>query len=174
MASRHFSPNNRKPLGRPFRDGSLLSRADTDVRADIEKGFLSLETVLPSLTSPGIFLSAAATGLTTGNATLTAEQQFAGVASITPNADPNTLTSRTAALTVADVASKTGRDAIVGDSFDLTLLNLHASNELVVAGGTGVTLVGSNTIAGASSGTFRFRLTNVGSGTEAATLTRIV
>lgn len=95
----------------------------------------------------------------TATATLTDAQMLGGILEATPGAIV-TYTTRTgtqieAALLAAGIATD--------DAFDLTIINLGAATEIItLAGGTGVSIVGSATIddPGAdinSSGTFRFR-----------------
>lgn len=94
----------------------------------------------------------------TASATLTAVQMLGGILEATPTAAV-TYTTITGTLLEAALPSGIAND----DSFELTIINLGGvGNIITLAGGTGVTIVGSATVddAGAditSSGTFRFR-----------------
>lgn len=94
----------------------------------------------------------------TGTATLTAVQMLGGIIEATPTAVA-TYTTLTGTLLEAALPSGIVND----DSFDLTIINLGGAGDIItMAGGTGVTFVGSLLIDDAgiditSSATFRFR-----------------
>lgn len=94
----------------------------------------------------------------TGTVTLTAAQMLGGIIEATPIAAA-TYTTLTGTLLEAALPSGIVND----DSFELTIINLGGAGFIItLAGGAGVTIVGSATVddAGAditSSGTFRFR-----------------
>lgn len=82
--------------------------------------------------------------------TLTAAQCIESIVTVTPTA-ARTYTTATAALILAEL----GINNKVGQTFEITFVNLAASTyALTVAGGTNVTVSGSATVAAASSGTF--------------------
>lgn len=96
----------------------------------------------------------------TGTVTLTAAQMLGGIIEATPTATA-TYTTLTGTLLEAALPSGIAND----DSFELTIINLGGAGFIItMAGGTGVTFVGSVLIDDAgvditSSGTFRFRRT---------------
>jgi hypothetical protein len=82
--------------------------------------------------------------------TLTAAQCIESIVTVTPTA-ARTYTTATAALILAEL----GINNKVGQTFEITFVNLAASTyALTVAGGTSVTLSGSATVSAASSATF--------------------
>jgi len=83
-------------------------------------------------------------------ATLTAAQLLESkLFTQTPTA-ARTLTTATAPLIVAGLA-----DEVAGTSFEFTIVNkAAATHAITLAGGTDVTIVGSATVAAATSGTF--------------------
>jgi hypothetical protein len=119
-------------------------------------GSVSLE-----VTSAPVVLPAAA------NTTATAAQCANGTFDNSAATGVNTLTTPTAALLVAYL-----KGSLVGSTFDFNVVG-DAGSALTVAAGTGGTLVGNNSVVAGSSATYRVRLTNVSSGTEAYTLTRV-
>ena len=95
----------------------------------------------------------------TTTATLTAAQVTGGMLVGSPGTSAATYTTPTAAAIDAVLVN-----AKVGSTFDLTIVNLGTSSGVItLAGGTGVTLVGTATFAvtgsAGSSGIFRFRKT---------------
>lgn len=113
------------------------------------------------LTSAPVALPAAA------NTTATAAQCVNGTFDNSAASGVNILTMPTAALLVAYL-----RGCLVGSTFDTVVVGDAGSN-LTVAVGTGGTLVGNASVVSGTSGVYRTRLTNVSSGTEAYTLTRV-
>lgn len=97
----------------------------------------------------------------TNTATLTAAQMIGGVLVATP-ASASTYTTPTGTLLEAALPE----GIAVNDCFDLIIINLGGIGDIItLAGGTGVSIVGSATVddAGAdvnSSGIFRFRRTD--------------
>ena len=91
----------------------------------------------------------------TGDATLTVAQVAGGIISCNKGSDAGlTVTTPTAALLDAAFPSMK-----VGSTFELTITNNNnsgASSTVTFAGGTGVTLVGSPTVARYGGATFRF------------------
>ena len=95
----------------------------------------------------------------TSTATLTAAQVTGGMLVGSPGTSAATYTTPTAAAIDAVLVN-----AKVGSTFDLTIVNLGTSSGVItLAGGTGVTLVGTATVAvtasAGSSGIWRFRKT---------------
>lgn len=113
------------------------------------------------LTKPPVVLPAAA------NTTATPSQCVNGTFDNTAATGVNILTTPTAALLVAYL-----KGCLVGSTFDFVVVGDAGSN-LTVAVGSGGTLVGNATVVSGSSARYRVRLTNVSSGTEAYTLTRV-
>lgn len=101
------------------------------------------------------------------NTTLTAATVLDAVLDNSAATAVNTVTLPTAALLVAGLSG-----AIVGSSFCFNVVGDAGSN-LNVAPGTGGTLSGSGVVLAATSAKYQVRLTNVSSGTEAYTLTRL-
>ena len=100
------------------------------------------------------------------NATLTADQLInKGIFKITPTAN-RTLTTDTAANIVAAIDN-----CQAGMSFDFVLIVL-AGFDVTVSGGTGVTVVGDNTVNNESA-IFKAVITSCASGGEAVTVYRI-
>lgn len=86
--------------------------------------------------------------------TLTAVQSIGSVVTVTPTTG-RTYTTATAAAIISEL----GANGRVGQSFELTLVNLaSATHAITFAGGTGVTITGNATIAAASSATFVARV----------------
>ena len=103
--------------------------------------------------------------LSNADATLTAAQmEDSGIFKITPTT-ARTLTTDTAAALVAGIPG-----AVVGTWFDITIAVL-AAFAVTLAGGSGVTIVGS-AVGNDASASFRVLLTNVTSGSEAVTIYR--
>lgn len=109
--------------------------------------------------------TAAVTG-TTG-ATLTAAQLLSGVILRSGPTAGYADTFPTAALIKAALSG-----AEVGMGFEFTIVNTVAFANTVAAG-TGITLAGTTAISASKSRRYLCTLTNVGSGTEAATITGI-
>ena len=91
-----------------------------------------------------------------GNAdtTLTAAQSVESLITVTPT------TGRTyTTATAAEIISELGDSAMVGQCFEVTIVNLAgATHAITFAGGTSVTVTGSATVAAASSATFVGRM----------------
>lgn len=87
--------------------------------------------------------------------TLTAAQSIESLITVTPTAG-RTYTTATA----ADIISELGDSAMVGQCFEITIVNLAgATHAITFAGGGGsVSVVGSATVAAASSATFVGRM----------------
>ena len=82
--------------------------------------------------------------------TLTAAQSIESIVTVTPTA-ARTYTTATAALILAEL----GINNKVGQTFEITFVNLAAATHaLTVAGGTSVTVSGSATVSAATSATF--------------------
>jgi hypothetical protein len=127
----------------------------------------------------GLYKAPAPVALTDASVTLTATQLLTGLLRGVPTATDKTLTLPTAALLVAALPG-----VEVGDCFEYTVVNDGVGDgiDFIVAIGSGVTNVGFMSVvdtstaednAGSGSGRFRIRFTNVSSGTEACTNTRI-
>lgn len=108
------------------------------------------------------------TAATDAATTLTADQVTHGIVTMTPGAARN-LTTPTAAAIVAAVP-----EPRIGTCFELTVINAAAATHAItLVAGDSVTLggvAGMATIAAASSATYLFRITNVG--TPAVTVYR--
>ena len=86
--------------------------------------------------------------------TLSAAQSIESIVTVTPTTG-RTYTSATA----ADIISELGNSAKVGQCFELTIVNLAgATHAVTFAGGTGVTVTGSASVAAASSATYVGRM----------------
>lgn len=112
-----------------------------------------------------------ATTFADANATVTVAQLGTGSFVMTPTVAGRTLTLPTA-------ASVAGYLQQVGESMNFSVVNLGATGDtVVIAAGTGGTLVGNNTVGPAAtasgSGIFTVVMTNVTSGSQAYTVTRI-
>jgi hypothetical protein len=88
-----------------------------------------------------------------GNAdtTLTAAQSVESLITVTPS------TGRTyTTATAAEIISELGDSAMVGQCFEVTIVNLAGATHAITfaGGGANVTVTGSATVAAASSGTF--------------------
>lgn len=84
--------------------------------------------------------------------TFTAAQAVAGIVTATPTTTRN-IQAPTASSLVSAVAGE-----VAGDSFEVTIINLSASAaNMTLTVNTGTTIVGSATIASASSATFAVR-----------------
>lgn len=116
--------------------------------------------------------------LTDASVTLTASQVLKGLLAGAPTTSDKTLTLPTAALLVAAIPG-----AQIGDTFNYVVVNTGVGDgiQFIVAAGSGGTNVGYMTVdnpvgtdkVGAGSALFRIRLTNVTSGAEAYTNTRL-
>lgn len=109
----------------------------------------------------------AAVALGTSAAVLTAAQMLSGICTHTPGSSL-AVTTPTAAAIVAAVPA-----AIVGSSFDLTIVNLGANTSTLTAGDGGVTIVGTAAIATTTTGSFRARITNITASSEAVVFYRL-
>lgn len=91
----------------------------------------------------------------TGDVTLTAAQMAGGIVSCNKGSDAGlTVTTATAALIDAAFPSMK-----IGSAFELTITNNNnsgASSTVTVTGGTGVTVVGSTTVARFGGATYKF------------------
>lgn len=101
------------------------------------------------------------------NTTATAAQCVNGTFDNTLASGVNILTAPSASSLVAYLSN-----ALVGTTFDFVVIGDAASN-LTVAVGSGGTLVGNSSVVSGTSARYRVRLTNVASGAEAYTLTRV-
>ncbi len=101
-------------------------------------------------------------------ATLTGAQMLGGIIVGTPTADPSAYTT----LTGAQITALFATQPLTGDSFELTIVNIAATNKVIslVAGGSGMTVTGEDLIENATdagagipaSGTFVFVNTDGG------------
>jgi hypothetical protein len=91
---------------------------------------------------------------TNADTTLTAAQSVESIVTVTPT------TGRTyTTATAAEIISELGGSAKVGQCFEITLVNLAgATHAVTFAGGTGVTVSGSATVAAATSATYVGRM----------------
>lgn len=105
--------------------------------------------------------------LADADAVLLISQILAALFTITPTAT-RTLTLPTAVDAVAGMVA-----AQIGDAVDFNIINLAAGIDVVLAAGTGGSIVGNTTITGNTTGIFRLRLNNVTSGTESYTVYRL-
>ena len=95
-----------------------------------------------------------------GAATISDSDLLSGVIVGTPTADPSNYTTQTG----AQISALFGTTPTVGDSFELTFINVAATNKVIdlVAGGSGMTVTGESIVENAtddpanSSGTFIF------------------
>jgi hypothetical protein len=86
--------------------------------------------------------------------TLTAAQSIGSVITVTPTTG-RTYTTATAAAIISEL----GANGRVGQSFELTIVNLAgATHPVTFAGGTGVTITGGTSVAAASSATYLGRV----------------
>lgn len=140
---------------------TLIKIATTNTLETIFTG--SGGTVVPVATSM------ARAAMADADATLSDAQHRGAIISMTPGAT-RTLTTRTAAQLVAAYPG-----VAVGHAFPLYVSNLAAAQDIALAGGAGVTLVGNGTIAGATqkAGSFLLVFTNVTGASEAADLVRV-
>lgn len=130
--------------------------------------FATFPPTTPSSNSTRLELTSAPVALpAAANTTATAAQCVNGTFDNSAATGVNVLTMPTAALLVAYL-----RGCLVGSTFDTVVVGDAGSN-LTVAAGTGGTLVGNATVVSGTSAVYRTRLTNVASGTEAYTLTRV-
>lgn len=89
-----------------------------------------------------------ATSMTTA-AVITDAQLFSGVISGTPTGDPDNYTTRTG----TEISAAFGTTPVVGDSFEVTIINIAATgNTIDLVGGTAVTLVGESVIENVTDG----------------------
>jgi hypothetical protein len=88
--------------------------------------------------------------------TLTAEQTCGSIVTMTPTA-ARTVTTPVA----ADIIAELGSQAKIGQTFEVQIVNLASATHAITftAGATGVTVVGSATVAAATGGTFTGRVT---------------
>lgn len=103
--------------------------------------------------------------------TLTAANILTGICTINPSTG-NTTTLDTAANMVAAL-NNSSAGAVVGDIFDVLIINSSAANAITVAAGSGGTFDTNNanrTIPISTSKEFLIRLTNVTPGSEAYTI----
>lgn len=112
-----------------------------------------------------------ATTFADSNATVTVSQVSTGSFVMTPSAAGRTLTLPTAALMAGYLQQ-------VGESVNFSVVNLGASGDtVVIAAGSGGSVIGNATISpsatASGSGIFTINMTNVTSGTQAYTVTRI-
>lgn len=90
----------------------------------------------------------------TANTTLSAAQSIGSIVTATPT-DSRTITSATFAAITAEL----GAQAKIGQTFEVTIVNLAANtHNLTLAGGTGVTVVGGGVVAPTTSATFIGRI----------------
>ena len=91
---------------------------------------------------------------TNADTTLTAAQSVESIVTVTPT------TGRTyTTATAAEIISELGGSAKVGQTFEVTIVNLAANTHAVTfAGGTGVTVTGNAAVAHATSGTYVGRM----------------
>nr|QBK86419.1 MAG: uncharacterized protein LCMAC102_02140 [Marseillevirus LCMAC102] len=113
----------------------------------------------------------APTSISNADATLTIAQLLTQILTQTPTVD-RTLTLPTAVLAVGGISG-----VEIGDSIDFYIVNEGASNSVLVAMGSGGTLVGSNEVkealGGAGSGFYRLRFTNITAESEAYIVYRL-
>jgi len=112
-----------------------------------------------------IFPTASAAGNV--SATLSAAAVKGGILTTAPSGGAITLTTPTAALIVAQDPKA---NALEGT--EVTIINTNGSNAVTVAAGSGVTIVGSATVAASSSATYVLVYTNVTASSEAVTFYR--
>lgn len=106
--------------------------------------------------------------LSATTATMTNAQVFGRIGTSNPSGGAITLTTPTAASMVAYQPGAT-----VGDSYRFTIINTNSSNAITLDPGSGVTVVGSATIALSTSANFIIRFSNVTSSSEAAVIYRV-
>jgi len=146
-----------------------------------EAALAAVQLAIPNAATGGIYTTPAPISQT-GVGTLTAAQVLDGVVYGAPSgAPPTALTLPTAADMVAGFAAEKGSAAAVGDSCQLSVININNTGSEtweVTMGAGGNALAGNMTVglsgdAQAQSGIFLIRLTNVGGGTEAYDVIRI-
>ncbi len=116
-----------------------------------------------------VFFNHTTVPATTDTTTLTAAQVCAGLIAATPTATAN-YTLPTANAIIVQLTQQLGYAPQVGDAFDLTVVNLAATNTFTVTflTATGLTLRGNMLIAGGTAagdnaqGTIRFVRTTAG------------
>jgi len=109
------------------------------------------------LESPSFSVSTSFRGVVAGSnadTTLTAAQCIESIVTVTPT------TGRTyTTATAADIITALDSKAKVGQTFELTFVNLAgATHAITFAGGTGVTISGNTSISAASSATYVGRM----------------
>lgn len=130
-----------------------------------------LASVLLSGVTPGITdgvqsVRTVTTDATVGARTYTIAELLGGLILRDPNGGARSDVTPTAALIVAGIAG-----CIVGSAVEFTIRNTADANETItITEGAGVTLSGTMTIGQNNSKRFVLVVTNIGSGTEAATL----
>lgn len=139
MAGEGYKTTNGNPAAAPYRNGPYTTDQVQMFRAQN-------------------FNVQAAPATITSTVTMTSAQMLSGVLEATPAA---VATYTTLTGTLLEAALPEG--IATNDSFDLTIINLGGAGDIItMAGGTGITFVGSVLIDDAgvditSSGTFRFR-----------------
>lgn len=109
------------------------------------------------LESPSFAVSTSSRGVVAGtnaDTTLTAAQCIESIVTVTPT------TGRTyTTATAADIITALDSKAKVGQTFELTFVNLAAATHAITfAGGTGVTISGGTSISAATSATYVGRM----------------
>lgn len=101
------------------------------------------------ITRGGMFLQQKINTAMTTAATITDAQLFSGVITGTPTSDPDNYTTRTG----TQISSAFGTVPVVGDSFEITIINIAATgNTIDLVGGTAVTLVGESVVENVTDG----------------------
>lgn len=138
------------------------SGGDTNIGMQIgAKGAGSVNVTVPFLSK-----KTAATITTAGAGTYTADQMLGGIILRDPTGASRTDTTNTAAQLVAACPG-----VAVGSTFELLVRNTaDAAETITVAGGTGVTISGTATIAQNNSKLFYGVFTNITGSSEAVTL----
>jgi len=123
--------------------------------------------IIPKIVTPDLFTQVTATTIATvGNETLTAAQLLTRLILRDPAGGARTDTTATAAQIVAAVPNPA-----VGTAFRIIIRNTaDAAETITIAGGTGVTISGTATIAQNNTKDFLCVLTNVTAAAEAVTI----
>ena len=151
-----------------YSGAQVNSLADTDVASPTDLDALAWNSTTAKWENrfDGSTNTVVTTDATAAAATYNAAELIGGLILRDPAGADRTDTISTAALLVAAMPG-----AIVGSSFRVTVRNTaDAAETITVAAGTGITLSGTATIAQNNTKEFLIVLTNVTSGSEAATM----
>lgn len=121
--------------------------------------------------TPGMFLPTVQFATAALSSSAASAGQLSGGAIVVMNnsgGTPGTYTTRTAAQMLADSG------LVKGNRYLLLLVNGQATGTLTLAGGTGVTVSGTATVAANTARLFTVDVTNTTPGSEAITITNVM